>query len=240
MKKYYKATYDMKCRDMVFAVGETYTISTPLKICKPGFHFCENAPDVLGYYPIKFGFTLLEVSPLGEIVTIGNKSCTNSLKILRIIPKEEAEALLKTDWKFDKNNNVIHYKSSSGIEYWNEYDSNHNMIHVKNSSGFESWYEYDSNNNLIHYKDSSGFERWNKYDSNNNLIHVKDSSGIEYWYEYDSNNNLIHSKDSSGIEFWYEYDSNNNLIHYKNSSGIEFWYDSKRNGITKEQFNEKT
>ena len=217
MKKYYKATYDMKCRDMVFAVGETYTISTPLKICKPGFHFCENAPDVLGYYPIKNGFMLLEVSPLGEIVTIGNKSCTNSLKILRIIPKEEAEALLKTDWEYDSNNNLIHSKNSSGIEYW---------------------YEYDSNNNVIHFKDSSGIESWKEFDSNNNMIHFKNSSGIEFWHEYDSNNNLIHYKSSSGFEYWNEYDSNNNLIHVKNLSGIEYWYDSTGNQITKKQFNE--
>ena len=168
MKKYYKATYDMKCQDMIFAVGETYTISTKLEICKTGFHFCENAPDVLSYYPIKNGFMLLEVSPLGEIVTIGNKSCTNSLKILRIIPKEEAEALLKTDWEYDSNNNLIHSKNSSGIEYWYEYDSNNNVIHFKDSSGYEFWNKYDSNNNLIHYKNSSGNESW--YDSTGNQI----------------------------------------------------------------------
>ena len=168
MKNYYKATYDMKCLDMVFAVGETYTISTKLEICKTGFHFCENAPDVLSYYPIKNGFMLLEVSPLGEIVTIGNKSCTNSLKILRIIPKEEAEALLKTDWEFDSNNNVTYYKNSRGYEFWHEYDSNHNMIHYKDSTGYESWKEFDSNNNVIHYKNSSGTESW--YDSMGNGI----------------------------------------------------------------------
>ena len=168
MKKYYKATYDMKCRDMIFAVGETYTISTPLKICKTGFHFCENAPDVLGYYPIKIGFMLLEVSPLGEIITKGNKSCTNSLKILRIIPKEEAKALLKTDWKFDSNNNVTYYKDSRGIEYWYEYDSNNNLIHYKDSTGYEYWKEFDKNNNLIHSKDSNGYEFW--YDSKGNRI----------------------------------------------------------------------
>lgn len=33
-----------------------------------------------------------------------------------------------------------------------EYDENNNIIHYKNSTGFEEWYEYDENNNRIDKK----------------------------------------------------------------------------------------
>ena len=47
--------------------------------------------------------------------------------------------------EFDKNNNLIHYKDSSGIEFWHEYDSNNNLIHSKDSIGIESWYNSTGN-----------------------------------------------------------------------------------------------
>ncbi len=51
--------------------------------------------------------------------------------------------------EYDKNNNLIHYKSSNGYEYWREYDENNNEINYKNTDGKECWYKYDKNNNKI-------------------------------------------------------------------------------------------
>lgn len=47
--KAYKATFNLKCRDQTYVIGEIYT-SDKLKICKSGFHFCNNMSDVLNYY----------------------------------------------------------------------------------------------------------------------------------------------------------------------------------------------
>ena len=44
-----------------------------------------------------------------------------------------------------------------------EYDERNNLIHHKTSNGIESWKEYDERNNLIHYKDSKGIEEWKSY-----------------------------------------------------------------------------
>ena len=74
--------------------------------------------------------------------------------------------------EYDKNNNLIYHKYSSGYEYWYKYDDNNNKIHYKNNDGSEYWMEYDENNNLIHYKDFSGYERWYKYDKNNKRIKI--------------------------------------------------------------------
>ena len=197
--KAYKASYKGKCRELTYEVGKTFSIDK-FELCKHGFHFCENMNDVIKYYPYNNDFVLFEVEALGQIITEGNKSVTNKLKIIRIVPKEEYTFELP-----------LH-----------EYDQNNNLIHYKDPNGNEEWKEFDQNNNLIHYKYSNGYEYWNEYDQNNNLIHCKDSYGIEYWKEYDQNNNCIHYKYSNGYEEWKEYDQNNNLIYYKDSYGLEY------------------
>ena len=51
--------------------------------------------------------------------------------------------------EYDKNNNLVYYKGSFGLEFWYKYDKNSNLIHKKNSNGFEQWYKYDENNYRI-------------------------------------------------------------------------------------------
>ena len=51
--------------------------------------------------------------------------------------------------EYDKNNNLIYYKDSSGYEYWREYDENNNLIHSKYPDGIEYWYKYNKNNKRI-------------------------------------------------------------------------------------------
>ena len=51
--------------------------------------------------------------------------------------------------EFDKNNNLIHSKNSSGYEVWQEFDENNNLIYFRNSDGEEYWYKYDEYNKRI-------------------------------------------------------------------------------------------
>ena len=217
MKTYYKATNNLKCETLTYEVGRTYTINN-IKICSHGFHFCKDMIDVLNYYTPSKDFVLLEVEPLGNVIIDGNKSVTDKIRIVRIIPTSEHKL-----FDLDDINNLIYYINSNGTEYWNTYDLNNNLTHYEDSSGFEYWKSYDSNNNLTHHKDSGGCEEWKTYDLNNNLIHYKDSNGTEYWNTYDLNNNLIHYKNSYGVESWSTYDLNNNLIHYKDSDEEIEW-----------------
>ena len=151
--KGFKATYNMKCKDLTYEVGKTYNISS-ISICNHGLHYCKNMKDVLNYYNYNNTFILLEIEDLGNCITDGNKSVTDKMKVIRVIPKEEYTFEVPIV-EYDSNNNVIHHKTSNGYEEWQEYDSNNNVIHHKDSDGFEYWKEYDSNNNLIHYKDSN-------------------------------------------------------------------------------------
>ena len=90
-----------------------------------------------------------------------------------------------TCFDYDSKGNLIHCKTSDGVEWWSDYDSKGNWIHWKWSNGFEYWFDYDSKRNKIHYKNSSnGFESWSDYDSKGNEIHVKYSNGDESWYKW--------------------------------------------------------
>ena len=87
------------CRDMTFEVGKTYEISGKPIICERGIHFCWKLNDVNDYYNLRDS-VICEVEPLGEIVadTDGKKCCTNKLKVVRMLTKEEV-------WKISNTGN---------------------------------------------------------------------------------------------------------------------------------------
>ena len=95
--------------------------------------------------------------------------------------------------EYDGKGNLIYlkYSPAPGYEYWYKYDENNNRIHFKSSSSYECWYEYDENNNETHYKSTSGHEYWREYDKNNNMIYFKNSNDLEYWWKYIDNTCII-------------------------------------------------
>jgi hypothetical protein len=167
MKTGLKATYDFSCRNHKFEIGKTYELSgTPIP-CKYGFHYCKNPIDVLGYYPIKHTFRLLEIEDLGISITKYDKSVTNKLRVIREIPKEEYYQLfgiinnqLTTNYEagywtkqtFDENNNRIRYEDSFGDWTKYEFNENNNETYCESANGLWSKYEYDQNNKLIDAK----------------------------------------------------------------------------------------
>lgn len=88
---------ELYCRDMTFKVGETYELKGEPIICGRGFHFCWNINDVNNYYALRTS-VICEVEPLGEIVadTDMTKCCTNKIKILRMLTKEEVFRISNT------------------------------------------------------------------------------------------------------------------------------------------------
>ena len=85
------------CRDMEFKVGEIAEVEGPLEICSNGIHFCRKLNDVNEYYSLR-DHVICEVEPLGDIAgdTEGKKFCTNRLKVLRILTKEEVLEISNT------------------------------------------------------------------------------------------------------------------------------------------------
>src|SRR6478735_104898 len=209
--KGFKATYNMKCCNLTYEVGKTYTIDN-FAICSHGFHFCEKQSDVLQYYPYKEGFILLEVEALGRTQSLRDKTATDVLKVLRVIPIEEYEFYISKNVpentppilipneleEFDSEGRLIYFKSPNDMEGWNKYDTNGNRIHLKRMGtklkyDYEVWTDFDDKNRAIHSKESGGVERWTEFDDNDNItlykVFLEEGSYYENRYEYDDKNN---------------------------------------------------
>jgi hypothetical protein len=108
MIKGYKASYNQSCLGHYYGVGQKYEMKGPIKLCLRGFHFCENVDEVLHYYDIENKeFILFEINAIGDVESENDKSCTNKIEIVRIIPKSEYNNIF-TNCKIDDNGNVIY------------------------------------------------------------------------------------------------------------------------------------
>ena len=88
---------ELVCRDMIFRVGEVASVDGALVLCRNGIHFCWNLNDIDEYYNLR-NSVICEVEILGNIVNQEDmkKSCTNRLKVLRILTKEEVWKISNT------------------------------------------------------------------------------------------------------------------------------------------------
>lgn len=91
IKGYKVFNSDWTCRGFQYEVGKTYEMDEKPRICKQGFHFCENLKDCFRYYPLRENTKIAEVEMLGDfdIDEHTSKVCTNKIKILREIRFED-------------------------------------------------------------------------------------------------------------------------------------------------------
>jgi hypothetical protein len=86
-----------------------------LEVCNYGMHFCQNAADCFNYYDFDSRNHVAEVIAYGDVVTDGDKSCTDKLEIVREIPWDEVLRIVNTgknctgccntgDWNFSSFN----------------------------------------------------------------------------------------------------------------------------------------
>ena len=223
----YKATYNFKCRNQEYKVGKTYT-SDRMQLCQHGFHFCQKMEDVLNYYSFSSDFVLLEIEILGKIETNGDKSVTDKLKVLRVIPFEEYTDSMKsqiTIYEYDKRNNLISETYPNGEKYTFEYDDRNNKISETYPNGEKCTFEYDDRNNKISQTYPNGKKYTFEYDERNNNISLTYSSGEKYTFEYDDRNNMISKTYPSGEKYTFEYDDRNNLISQTYPNGYKTAYE---------------
>ncbi len=76
---------------ITYQVGETYTVEGNLKMCKNGYHACQDPFDCLKYYDYSDKLVMTEISVIKEdgFIVDGNKVCFSSYAIERVIPGEE-------------------------------------------------------------------------------------------------------------------------------------------------------
>ena len=104
---------DWTCRGFKYTVGETFEEEIELSVCNRGFHFCEKAIDCFNYYAFNPENKVAEVLALGDIVTKGDKSCTNKIQIVREIPWAELLEIVNTGKGCSGNRNSGNFNSGN-------------------------------------------------------------------------------------------------------------------------------
>ena len=89
IKGYKVFNHDWTCRGFQYEVGKTFYHAGNIKMCGAGFHFCQEARDCFNYYRFDNQNKVAEIEAIGSVETIGNKSVTDEIKIIREIPWQE-------------------------------------------------------------------------------------------------------------------------------------------------------
>ncbi|MCK9273357.1 hypothetical protein M0P65_07515, partial [Candidatus Gracilibacteria bacterium] len=138
----YKATYNGKCLNQLYEVGQTYTLKGELVMCAKGFHFCKHLYDVFTYYPPNQEIKVFKVEALGNIETEDDKSVTDKIKILEEVDLNNIIVERYGYKKYFNNKGIfikLEYPDDSWIKY--EYNENNDIIKEECSNG--SWWKYE-------------------------------------------------------------------------------------------------
>lgn len=94
----YKGTHgDMTCRGFQFELGKTYKAQGEIKMCKNGFHFCENLRSVFAYYPPDYGNRFFEIEAKEPIRREHAKYVTAEITFIRELSAKEVGRTLYGD-----------------------------------------------------------------------------------------------------------------------------------------------
>ena len=170
VKKYYK-------------VGSIESVTGKLKMCENGIHFCWEINNVHEFYNLLEG-VICKIEILGDVVNDddGKKSCTNKIKILQILTKEE---ILKISNTGNNNSGVINsgdYNSgdyNSGNRNSGDYNSGN-----YNSGNYNSGY-YNTNSPCVRLFNKNTDIQFNEFVNSNYYNALNSSSFIlNEWINY--------------------------------------------------------
>ena len=91
-----------------------------LDVCGHGMHFCQTAADCFNYYDFDSENKVAEVIAYGEVLTVGDKSCTDKLEIVREIPWDEVLRIINLGKNCTGNRNT----GTKNTGHWNTGDCN--------------------------------------------------------------------------------------------------------------------
>lgn len=114
MKGYKGFNKDMKCLDMQYEIGKTFTYAGTVSLCNRGLHFCEHPLDILSYYRPNDGSIYSEV--VGDDVSKKTEGDSKRVaKSLTVKAKIEIPALIKAaiSFVFEKVSATTGYSAHS-------------------------------------------------------------------------------------------------------------------------------
>ena len=80
---------DWTCKEKQYTCPGTFEEEVDLKVCEAGMHFCQKIADCFSYYRFDSKNHVAEVIAYGDVMTKGDKSCTNKLEIIRELSWQE-------------------------------------------------------------------------------------------------------------------------------------------------------
>ena len=87
---------DLTCRGYQFEVGKEYRIEhdEPVELCSATvFHFCDSLEKVSRFYDVRHGCRYCVIEALGEVVSDGEKSGSDHIRIVRELTQEEVDMM---------------------------------------------------------------------------------------------------------------------------------------------------
>ena len=120
VKGYKVFNSDWTCRGFQYAVGETFRYDGDIEIHSTGFHFCTKIADCFNYYRFDSSNKVAEIEAIGDVITDGDKSVTNEIRIIREISWHEVLELANTGY----HNTGYHNTGDYNTGYRNSGDHN--------------------------------------------------------------------------------------------------------------------
>lgn len=165
MTKGYKATHNYECRDQIYEIGQEYKLDYTPVVCDRGFHYCQEAKDVLSYYYYLSCFKLLEIEDLNpkESDHHFDKSSSNHIKIIREITEKNELinllGLLEIDYPENENIKEFIYFADN-VKFRVTFDLKNKIDFIEMSSKYTNStfkeYSYHKNGQFKSYKDNNG------------------------------------------------------------------------------------
>ena len=89
---------DWTCRGFQYEVGKTFKHDGDIKMCGSGFHFCLKLSACFNYYTFDSVNKVAVVEAIGDVITKGDKSVTNEIKIVKELSWYEILDLCNTGY----------------------------------------------------------------------------------------------------------------------------------------------
>lgn len=176
----YKVFYpDWTCRPNDRAISKQYSCPGKfvemghLDLSEHGMHFCTRLSDCFSYYSFNPENKVAEVVAYGKVITDGNKSCTNKLKIIRELSWDEVLHLV------NMGDLCTGFENTGGLNSGNRNAGNgnsgsYNCGH-RNSGDFNTGNNnFGSNNTGGHNFGDRNAGDWNQSSNNSGCFNVKE------------------------------------------------------------------
>lgn len=224
MTKGYKATYNYKCREQLYEIGQEYKMDEKPMICSSGFHYCLFARQVLKYYDYNSQFKLLEIEDLSEdTVKLSDKSCSNHIKAIReITDPDELYELLLIHSVFDEQGRELFHKEKNGYYWKKTYDEQgRELSFEEHPNKFYSETLYKRNGSIKTTRcETTGLSTESIFNIKGQTLSFKDNKNSWYKYTYNENGRVLTLKSSGDWNYEYTYHQNGSIASYKDPNGF--------------------